>query len=220
MRSQKLDEAATKEEEEEKPAVLTMSEKSEELLTTTRRRERGNAIEMETLDEEVEYNWKEVVLPALIPVVQEPVQIERENRERRRGRDILVAVDHRPNSRHALHWALVHLCRLADTLHLIHVVTNVEDEIEYEVTQRLMDSLAVEAFQIAMLRPQARVLEGDVGKVICREAERLKPAAVVVGSRGRGRIQRALQGSVSEYCLYHCKAAPVIIVPGKGYSAF
>jgi hypothetical protein len=25
-----------------------------------------------------------------------------------------------------------------------------------------------------------------------------------------------LQGSVGEYCFHHCKAAPVVIVPGKG----
>jgi len=29
-----------------------------------------------------------------------------------------------------------------------------------------------------------------------------------------------LQGSVSEYCFHNCKAAPVIIVPGKGQFKF
>ena len=33
-------------------------------------------------------------------------------------------------------------------------------------------------------------MEGDTGKAICKEAERLKPAAVVMGTRGRGIIQR------------------------------
>ena len=82
-------------------------------------------------------------------------------------------------------------------------------------------------------------MEGDTGKAICKEAEKLKPAAVVMGTRGRGIIQRfilppslppslplslshccwtfsVLQGSVSEYCFHNCKSAPVIIVPGKG----
>lgn len=36
----------------------------------------------------------------------------------------------------------------------------------------------------------ARIVEGDAGKVICREAERLKPAAVVMGTRGRSLIKR------------------------------
>lgn len=92
----------------------------------------------------------------------------------------------------------------------------------------------------------ARIVEGDAGKVICKEAERIKPAAVVLGTRGRSLFQRSafpflpfvilklslcvchfqnplfwfsysvLQGSVGEYCFHHCKAAPVVIVPGKG----
>lgn len=40
------------------------------------------------------------------------------------------------------------------------------------------------------VRTKARIVEGDAAKVICKEAERLKPAAVVIGSRGRGLIQR------------------------------
>ncbi|RYR48782.1 hypothetical protein Ahy_A07g034858 [Arachis hypogaea] len=45
----------------------------------------------------------------------------------------------------------------------------------------------------------ARIVESDAGKVICREVERIKPAA----------------GSVGKYCFHHCKAAPVVIVPEK-----
>ncbi|KAB1207294.1 Universal stress protein A-like protein [Morella rubra] len=169
---------------------------------------------METLKEdEEEYSWREVKLANLIPVVAEP-ELERETGERRRGRDILIAVDHGPNSKHAFDWALIHLCRLADTVHLIHAVSSVKNEVLYETSQRLMEELAVEAFQVAMVRTVARIAEGDPGKVICKEAERLKPAALVMGTRGRGIIQSVLQGSVSEHCFHNCKA-PVIIVPGK-----
>lgn len=35
-------------------------------------------------------------------------------------------------------------------------------------------------------------MEGDPGKVICKEAKRIKPVAVVLGSRGRSLIQRFL----------------------------
>nr|CAB3450812.1 unnamed protein product [Digitaria exilis] len=172
---------------------------------------------METLEEDVEeYSWREVVLPHLVPVVPDAQpELERETVERRRGRDLLVAVDFGPNSKHAFDWALAHIARIADTVHLVHAV-----------------------------RTKARIVEGDAGKVICREADRLKPAAVILGTRGRGLIQRytalkphityicatfrcsglsdslanlcVLQGSVSEYCFHNCKAAPIIIVPGKG----
>ncbi|GAV58269.1 Usp domain-containing protein [Cephalotus follicularis] len=172
---------------------------------------------METIseDQEEEYSWREVILPSLIPVVPYEPGLERETGERRRGRDILVAIDHGPNSKHAFDWALIHFCRLADTIHLVHAVSSVKNVIVYDSSQALMEKLAVEALQVAMVRTVARIVEGEAGKVICKEAERLKPAAVVMGTRGRSLIQSVLQGSVSEYCFHNCKSAPVIIVPGK-----
>ncbi|MCL7028911.1 hypothetical protein MKW94_026485 [Papaver nudicaule] len=170
---------------------------------------------MDSLLEDEEYNWKEVILPSLIPKVAEP-ELERETGERRRGRDILIAIDHGSNSKHAFDWALAHLCRLADTIHLLHVVPKVHNELLCETTQELMKKLAVEALQVAMAKTVARIVESaDVAKVICKEADRLKPVAVVMGTRGRSLIQSVLHGSVSEHCIHHCKSAPIIVVPGK-----
>ncbi|KAL8542972.1 hypothetical protein ACS0TY_003740 [Phlomoides rotata] len=170
---------------------------------------------METLKEEEEYNWKEVVLPSLIPIVPEP-ELDRESGERRRGRDIIIAIDHGPNSKHAFDWAITHLCRLADTIHLVHAISSFKNQIVYDTTEVLMEKLSVEALQVAMVKTKARIVEGDAGKVICKEAERLKPAAVVMGTRGRSLFQSVIQGSVGEYCFHNCKTAPIIIVPGKG----
>ena len=74
------------------------------------------------MEEVEEYSYREVILPSLIPIVPEP-ELERETGERRRGRDILIAVDHGPNSKHVFDWALIHFCRLADTIHLVHAVS-------------------------------------------------------------------------------------------------
>ncbi|KAK3195483.1 hypothetical protein Dsin_026793 [Dipteronia sinensis] len=171
------------------------------------------------MENEEHFSWREVKLPSSIPEPDpepelEP-ELEREKGDRRRGRDILIAIDHGPNSKHAFDWALIHLCRLADTIHLLHAVSSVNNQIVYEMSQGMMEKLAVEALEVAMIRSEARIVEGDAGKAICMEAERLKPAAVVMGTRGRSLIQSVLQGSVSEYCFHHCKSAPVIIVPGK-----
>ncbi|CAA2974822.1 universal stress PHOS32 [Olea europaea subsp. europaea] len=144
---------------------------------------------MDSLMEEEEYNLREVKLPSLIPVMPEP-ELERETGERRRGRDIIIAVDHGPNSKHAFHWAITHLCRLADTVHLVHAVSSLKNQIVYDTTQVLMEKLAVEALEVAMVNSKARIVEGYVGKAICKEAERLKPAAVVIGTRGRSLMQR------------------------------
>ncbi|KAM1760183.1 hypothetical protein ACFX12_003083 [Malus domestica] len=165
------------------------------------------ALETVKEDEEV-YSWREVQL-------LHTAELEREKLERKRGRDIIIAVDHGPNSKYAFDWALIHFCRLADTLHLVHAVSNVKNEIVYNASEELMVKLAMEALQVAMVRSTARIVERDPGKVICKEAERIKPAAVILGTRGRGFIQSVLKGSVSEYCMRNCKSAPVVIVPGK-----
>ncbi|CAH2061582.1 unnamed protein product [Thlaspi arvense] len=169
---------------------------------------------MEPLKEDEEYSFREVLLPSLIPVVPEP-ELERETGGRRRGRDVIIAVDHGPNSKHAFDWALAHFCRLADTLHLVHAVSSVKNDVVYESSQALMEKLAVEAFQVAMVKCIARVVEGEAGTVICKEAERVKPAAVIMGTRGRSLVRSMLQGSISEHCFHNCKSAPIIIVPGK-----
>uniref|UniRef100_A0A0D6QYS4 UspA domain-containing protein n=1 Tax=Araucaria cunninghamii TaxID=56994 RepID=A0A0D6QYS4_ARACU len=177
--------------------------------------------------ENEEHRWKEINLPTPFGKNKEP-ELERETGERRRGRDILVAVDHGAKSKHAFDWAIVHLCRMADTLHLVHVVSksnfdvicgirlssDSNDEVLVEATQSLMEKLAVEAYEVAMVQTEARILEGDVGKAICREAARIKPAALVIGTRGRGIIRSVLQGSVGEYCFHNC-ISPVVIVPPK-----
>ena len=41
------------------------------------------------------------------------------------------------------------------------------------------------------MRTTAQVVRDDAGKIICKEAERLKPAAVVMGTHGRSLIQRS-----------------------------
>ncbi|KAL6346784.1 hypothetical protein AAG906_002900 [Vitis piasezkii] len=171
---------------------------------------------MEPVKEDVEeYGWREVKLPSLIPVVPPP-ELGRETGERRRGRDIIVAVDHGPNSKLAFDWTLIHLCRLADTIHLVNAVSSVSNEVVYESSQALMEKLAIEAYEVAMVRTVARIVEGDAGKAICKEAERILPVAVVMGTRGRSLLQSVLQGSVSEHVFHNCTAAPVIIVPGIG----
>lgn len=75
------------------------------------------ALETVKEDEEV-YGWRELKLSSSISGP------ERETGERRRGRDILIAIAHGLNSKHAFDWALIHFCRLDDTIHLIHAVSS------------------------------------------------------------------------------------------------
>jgi nucleotide-binding universal stress UspA family protein len=136
----------------------------------------------------------------------------------RHGRNILIAVDHSPDSRRAFEWALFNLVRMADTIHLVHVLpANLhQDDASaiMQATEVLFDKLQKQAYEVAMVKTERRIIEGDPGKVLSHESARLEPAAVVMGCRGRSLVKSVLLGSVSEYCTRHC-LCPVIIVPHK-----
>ncbi len=52
---------------------------------------------------------------------------------------------------------------------------------------------------------------GDAGPVLCQLAEELPADLIIVGSRGRGAIKRALLGSVSSYVINNAPC-PVMVV--------
>jgi nucleotide-binding universal stress UspA family protein len=54
------------------------------------------------------------------------------------------------------------------------------------------------------------VVEGDPGPALCRFAADVDATAVVVGSRGRGGIRRALLGSVSDYVVRNAPCSVVV----------
>jgi nucleotide-binding universal stress UspA family protein len=56
----------------------------------------------------------------------------------------------------------------------------------------------------------AHVLRGEPADAICRYAEEVDASAIVLGSRGRGGIKRALLGSVSDHVVRNAPC-PVII---------
>lgn len=52
---------------------------------------------------------------------------------------------------------------------------------------------------------------GDPQSTICDAVQRLNISLLVLGERGIGKIKRAIQGSVSSYCLHNAKC-PVLVV--------
>ena len=55
-----------------------------------------------------------------------------------------------------------------------------------------------------------RVVEGHAGSAICELATELSAQAIVIGSRGRGGLKRAVLGSVSDHVVRHAPC-PVIV---------
>ena len=58
---------------------------------------------------------------------------------------------------------------------------------------------------------ERRVEIGDPGQTLCRLAGELSADVVVVGSRGRGALKRALLGSVSSHVV-HNAPCPVLVI--------
>ena len=59
-----------------------------------------------------------------------------------------------------------------------------------------------------------RVVEGDAGWALCRVADEVGADVVVVGSRGRGAIKRALLGSVSTHVVHQAPCAVLVVRAG------
>jgi nucleotide-binding universal stress UspA family protein len=57
---------------------------------------------------------------------------------------------------------------------------------------------------------EVRVLGGDPAAAICELATQMGARAVVIGTRGRGGLTRALLGSVSDYVVRHAPCTVVV----------
>lgn len=92
--------------------------------------------------------------------------------------------------------------------------TMTQDEFDGQVAAAHDEGTSVVGEAIATLglqRAEGRVVEGPAGPAICALAEELGAAAIVIGSRGRGGLKRALLGSVSDHVVRHAPC-PVVVV--------
>lgn len=86
---------------------------------------------------------------------------------------------------------------------------------EYEqIRERLSEEgqsvLERTARELALPDAETRVLVGDAGRGICQLATELAATAIVIGSRGRGGLARAVLGSVSDHVVRHAPC-PVLV---------
>ncbi|CAN1125358.1 hypothetical protein LINPERHAP2_LOCUS2860 [Linum perenne] len=158
------------------------------------RKEKQTAKALETVEEDEVYDdWNDEAdeeRKRLSEMNMETAQGRRRRIVSEEGRHIIVGIDHGPNSKHAFNWALLHLCRQADTLHLVHALSDAKNTLLSDMAEGLVEKFTLEALKMAKVKVVGRIVEGDASKVICKEAERLKPVAVVIGTRGRSLFQR------------------------------
>jgi nucleotide-binding universal stress UspA family protein len=91
-------------------------------------------------------------------------------------------------------------------------VMSAEELDQLDESRRADGHAAVEAATTALQRTDAEaiVVQGDAGNALCDLARERNASAIVMGSRGRGGIKRALLGSVSDYVVRNADC-PVII---------
>lgn len=64
--------------------------------------------------------------------------------------------------------------------------------------------------ELGLMNAETRILAGEPGVAICRLAAELSAEAIVVGTRGRGRLKRALLGSVSDHVVRNAPCSVVV----------
>jgi nucleotide-binding universal stress UspA family protein len=57
---------------------------------------------------------------------------------------------------------------------------------------------------------ETRVLQGEAGQALCAFADEVSASAIVIGTRGRGGIKRAVLGSVSDFVVRNARR-PVVV---------
>ncbi|MCU1371445.1 MAG: Universal stress protein UspA-related nucleotide-binding protein [Ilumatobacteraceae bacterium] len=90
------------------------------------------------------------------------------------------------------------------------------DQLEREAGQDATDVASRTRAELGLDQAEARVLQGDPASAICRLAEELGAAAVVIGSRGHGGIKRAVLGSVSDHVVRNAPCTVIVTGPKGG----
>ena len=64
--------------------------------------------------------------------------------------------------------------------------------------------------ELALEDAEIHILRGNPGAAICQVANELSARAIVLGTRGRGRLKRALLGSVSDHVVRNAPCSVIV----------
>ncbi|XP_043695333.1 universal stress protein A-like protein [Telopea speciosissima] len=145
---------------------------------------------------------------------------------------VMVAIDESEYSHYALEWALTKLGEPVSNSSLVIFTAEPRSEINYIAAasygaappelimsvRKHQDMIAKALLEKAKeicaahgVTAETIAQVGDPKEVICEAVEKLNIDLLIVGSHGRGFLQRAFLGSVSSYCVHNANC-PVLIV--------
>ncbi|KAL4352102.1 hypothetical protein GQ457_06G005260 [Hibiscus cannabinus] len=155
-----------------------------------------------------------------------------EMEEGKRKKKVMVAIDESECSHYALRWALDNLGDTISASQLFIFNAQPLPSFAYlsastygappadlitavqENQKKLALALLEKAKEICAnhgVEAETMTEVGDPKDKICEAVEKLNIELLILGSNGRGAIQRALLGSVSNYCVHNAKC-PVLVV--------
>jgi len=123
------------------------------------------------------------------------------------------------------------ILRPTDSVIVVTVVDGIDPVLAFDGSGHAGSSMTPDAFEemrdAALTRAEAivertaaslpvdnvetRIVEGAPGAALCALAAELSAGAIVMGTRGRGGVKRALLGSVSDYVVRNAPC-PVVVV--------
>ncbi|KAL0463573.1 UNVERIFIED_CONTAM: putative universal stress protein [Sesamum latifolium] len=148
---------------------------------------------------------------------------------------VMVAIDESECSHYALKWTLQNLGDTIETSNLLIFTAQPVVDLGYlyassygaapielvrsvqENHKRVAEALLEKAKEICSqygVAAETSTQVGDPKEAICNAVESLDIELLVLGSHGRKALQRALLGSVSNYCVHNAKC-PVLVVRKK-----
>jgi len=156
------------------------------------------------------------------------------------GRSNLIAVDDSEPSLRAFEWYLENMHRDGDKVILVHCAEfNIDIGLHTQLAKKAPKGVSGAAADVNAICAQVKKRQDEIasltedfaaklrekkvdskvltphgakpGDLICTAAKENNVDSIIIGTRGLGKIKRALLGSVSEYVLHHANC-PVTVV--------
>jgi nucleotide-binding universal stress UspA family protein len=134
--------------------------------------------------------------------------------------NILLTVDGSGRSREMMNMLLQLPSMQRSQINVLHVIpmqATMEGVTEYRLAgEKILEKERSEIKLSGNNSSVAILKEGEPKDVVCQVAEELKPNLLIMGSRGRGRLQAILNNSVSTY-VFQLASVPMLLVKDDVY---